>query len=318
MTRRRVRQPPPGAGTPSAGAAPPDPFLALLDGQLAARATSCLIVDTDDLRGEPRACPLAEREDSLSAENAAFRFEGVRDTCLRMHPPASPLPERARGMCLLVYLRIAREGFDATGLRKAVDQVVFDWVRAPLVAGDPPKEREGTGFFVARQPVARPDLYKSQKGSIICPMLSPDVPRLPRSEPPDAQDRRGARPERLFDIDQFRAAAARRLDAELEALHDPVIGRFQRFLDALAGEACREFEQNAELARIVSDLADRFGIYLYGQDKGGQWHAVRVRCVQVPASVAGAFQGRLAGTARTSILTSVTLPRLRAGRRERE
>jgi hypothetical protein len=79
------------------------------------------------------------------------------------------------------------------------------------------------------------------------------------------------------------------LDAELARLHEPVVRRFQEFLDGLAGEACPARADNGKLIALVNDRADRLGIRLTFSSPSGEAVVVRLKFAS------GVFEARTPG-----------------------
>src|SRR5712692_8016548 len=140
-----------------------------------------------------------------------------------------------------------------------------------------------------------------------------DIPLLSDAElPPPPTDRRASKVERRIKASELHAALDN-VEADLATLHDPVLKRFQKVLDTLHedGKACRNFEDNIELARRVLEMADRFGIRLIytketdirGKETSEQ-HEVRMRCIEGNGAVGGIFQLRSSGTPAVTISSS--------------
>jgi hypothetical protein len=153
-----------------------------------------------------------------------------------------------------------------------------------------------------------------------------DIPLLSEAEMPKPldDDRRRSRIERRIKAEDL-PGHIDKLNAELAELHDPLVARFQKFLDDLEDEACPTLEENQELARMVMTTADRYGIKLMCGDERQEFHLVRMRCIQPRStpkdrqgSAAGTFEARTADARRVIIRSSVVWPALRATRKEDE
>jgi hypothetical protein len=146
-----------------------------------------------------------------------------------------------------------------------------------------------------------------------------DIPLLSESEMPPAPDDDGRRSKVVRRINGAELPAAfARIDSNLKKLHDPVIARFQRLLDALhqrsgEGESCPTLDQNRDLAARILSLADKYGVKLF-HSHNGTLQQVRFRCVNVLGHVAGEFRVETADRSKTRVTSGPTFPRLIAGR----
>jgi hypothetical protein len=153
-----------------------------------------------------------------------------------------------------------------------------------------------------------------------------DIPLLSEAEmpkPPDDDGRR-SKVERRIKAEDL-PGHLDKLNGELAQLHDPIVARFQRFLDDLENEACPTLEENQELAKMVMKTADMYGIKLICDDERGEPHQVRMRCMQSrgiskdrPAPFASTFEARTADARKVIVRSSVVWPRLRAARKDDE
>jgi hypothetical protein len=142
------------------------------------------------------------------------------------------------------------------------------------------------------------------------------IPLLSDAElPPPPSDGRASKVERRIRASAL-PGAFEHIEADLVKLHDPVVARFQKVLDALhqRGGACATFEDNQELTRRVVELADRFGIRLFFDTPDRLRHEVRVHCVNTPRSAAGVFRVQAANKKNTQFSSSPSFPHLIAGR----
>ena len=142
------------------------------------------------------------------------------------------------------------------------------------------------------------------------------IPLLSDAElPPPPSDGRASKVERRIRASAL-AGAFEHIEADLVKLHDPVVARFQKVLDALYqdGKACATFEGNQELTRRLVELADRFGIKLFFATPDRLRHEVRVHCVNTPRSAAGVFRVQAANKKNTQFSSSPAFPHLIAGR----
>jgi hypothetical protein len=96
------------------------------------------------------------------------------------------------------------------------------------------------------------------------------------------------------------------LVTELGVLQIPVVERFQRFLDQLAGEACAAPEDNLALAKRTNELADAFGFRLLFKGEGDAFQQVRLKCA------AGIFEAWIPGRGGKLLYSGVLFPTLRA------
>ncbi len=104
-----------------------------------------------------------------------------------------------------------------------------------------------------------------------------DVPLLDAALlPPPPTDRRFSRLVRRIDFPALEQHVGA-LDAELVRLHDPVVRRFQEFLDRLAGEACPLATDNHKLVSLVNKRVDGIGIQLMHAEEGGELVNARLR-----------------------------------------
>jgi hypothetical protein len=145
-----------------------------------------------------------------------------------------------------------------------------------------------------------------------------DVPLFPKGSPEARKlvEGRLPREERLIDYARFSAEMAVMLQAELDALHDPVVLRFQEFLNQLTGHAAGSADENKELAEKVNNLARQFGIQLFAADKEGTWTPVKIRCATGKGrSLTGSLEAYTPGKKPRTIYSASAWPNLRAGRR---
>jgi len=134
-----------------------------------------------------------------------------------------------------------------------------------------------------------------------------DVPLLSESSlPPPTDDGRRSKVVRRLDYAALEGRNAE-LDKELVRLHQPVVRRFQEYLDQLAGEACPTARENSALATLVNKKADDFGICLLCQHEQREYEQVRLKVVS------GVFEARTPGRSGGSVYLGAVLPPLRAG-----
>jgi hypothetical protein len=152
------------------------------------------------------------------------------------------------------------------------------------------------------------------------PIPSIDIPLLSEAELPPREDGDGRRSKVVRRIKGEKLPAAfARIDAELARLHDPLVARFQRVLDALhekgseEGQACSTFEANKDLVDRILALADKFGVKLF-HGAGDTRQQVRLRCVNVSGMAAGEFRVETADRGKTRVTSGPTFPRLIAWR----
>jgi hypothetical protein len=142
------------------------------------------------------------------------------------------------------------------------------------------------------------------------------IPLLSDAElPPPPSDGRASKVERRIRASAL-PGAFEHIEADLVKLHDPVVARFQKVLDALheRGRACATFEDNQELTRRVLELADRFGIKFFFDTPDRERHEVRVQCVNSHGSAAGEFRVWTCNQKKARLSSGPTFPRLVAGR----
>jgi hypothetical protein len=148
------------------------------------------------------------------------------------------------------------------------------------------------------QPVPAP---KPEKPILDVPLLSESsMPALPESGRPSTVIRR---------VD-FRALEQRKpeLNKVLAMLHEPVLRRYQEFLNQLVGEACPSGDENNKLVKLVNGQAEDFGIALLCDDGGG-WKQVRLRFSS------GVFEAWTPGRDCVQVYSGAGFPSLRAGHR---
>jgi hypothetical protein len=127
------------------------------------------------------------------------------------------------------------------------------------------------------------------------------------SLPPPPTDRRFSRLVRRIDFPTLEQQVGA-LDAELARLHDPVVRRFQEFLDRLAGEACPVAEDNHRLVALVNKRGDGLGIQLrYAQQEG---ELVDARLRYTPSL----FEVWTTGKRGSQLYSGVAFPKLVAAR----
>jgi hypothetical protein len=139
-----------------------------------------------------------------------------------------------------------------------------------------------------------------------------DVPFLDaESLPPPPTDRRFSRLVRRIDYPALEQQVGV-LDAELARLHDPVVRRFQEFLDRLAGEACPVAEDNHKLVALVNKRVDGLGLQLMYARQGSELVDARLR--YTPGMLAGTFEVWTPGRRASQLYSGVAFPRLVAAR----
>ena len=178
------------------------------------------------------------------------------------------------------------------------------------------------GDLTTKEDVGHPKIVSSRQRQ-----QQQDVPLLDEASLPEAPaDGRRSKTLRNIDFPRLKDHLTD-LENDLGQLHDPVVTRFQVFLDALADKACPTFGENAALARSVIELADRHGIQLFYEKaatdsrsgKTSELQQVRVQCVNRPDTVAGVFRVwtfHKDEKKRLPLGSSPAFPRLIAGRAE--
>jgi hypothetical protein len=109
------------------------------------------------------------------------------------------------------------------------------------------------------------------------PRIHGDVPLLDEALlPPPPTDGRYSKVARRIDFPALERQVGA-LDAELGRLHDPVVRRFQEFLDQLAGEVCPDKSDNHKLVALVNKRVDGLGIQLMYAERGQELTDVRLK-----------------------------------------